>query len=520
MEDLNFIESHENEWKNKFIEINKDKETELKKANLFWEMLELCSHSVIADYYHKNNVQNYVWCDNWYYYNDMNIIENKGNKPPVELKHHINNFLQVEFKKMIDLITPDNNNYIKYHKLYKASYKMISSNTFKNEIVEELKGFYIDNKLIEKLDSNINLLVFDNCLYDYTIKDFRNIEKSDYVSMTTKYDINKKSNKLIKKELLDLLKSIFEKQDIINYWLESVSLAIFRNNFESFYIHTGRGGNGKGLLFSLLQNALGDYYLQAPNTFLTTITKNNDANSSLASSKGKRLIVTSEPEQISNVKNSTTEFNSTFIKSITGGDVITTRFLHQNSFSFKPLFTVFCQCNDKPSVSKMDDGIKRRFKIINYPFNFVSEPKHLSEKKIDTTLKDKLKYPKYINEFILLLLDTVEKFEDKNTIKEPSEIVELTKEYFEDNDPTVHWIESYIERTNNIKDKIKTSLLLEYFIEDTEITLDSKKFISFLKLNKIETKISGGINYGLNIKYIQKNENNEKNEKKINSLEL
>ena len=71
MEDLNFIESHENEWKNKFIEINKDKETELKKANLFWEMLELCSHSVIADYYHKNNVQNYVWCDNWYYYNDM-----------------------------------------------------------------------------------------------------------------------------------------------------------------------------------------------------------------------------------------------------------------------------------------------------------------------------------------------------------------------------------------------------------------------------------------------------------------
>ena len=123
---------------------------------------------------------------------------------------------------------------------------------------------------------------------------------------------------------------------------------------------------------------------------------------------------------------------------------------------------------------------------------------------------------------MLLLLDTVKNFENKNTITEPSEISDLTKEYFEDNDPTVHWIKNHIERTNNPKDKIKTSLLLDYFIEDTEINLDSKKFISFLKLNKIETKITSGINYGLNIKYIEKDddEENENKKEKVNSLDL
>jgi hypothetical protein len=57
----------------------------------------------------------------------------------------------------------------------------------------------------------------------------------------------------------------------LDFWKISTALSIFGKSFESLYIHTGRGRNGKGVLSTLLKSLLGDYFLTTDNTFLTTL---------------------------------------------------------------------------------------------------------------------------------------------------------------------------------------------------------------------------------------------------------
>jgi hypothetical protein len=58
----------------------------------------------------------------------------------------------------------------------------------------------------------------------------------------------------------------------------------------------------------------------------------------------------------------------------------------------------------KQKLGKIDDGIKRRLKIINYPLKFVDKPSKSNERSIDYSLKDKLTNDLY-KQFILILIE-------------------------------------------------------------------------------------------------------------------
>ena len=53
--------------------------------------------------------------------------------------------------------------------------------------------------------------------------------------------------------LMKIIKSIYEDDKIMNYYLDIQSKALFGNIDEICAIQTGRGGNGKGLLTKLEQ---------------------------------------------------------------------------------------------------------------------------------------------------------------------------------------------------------------------------------------------------------------------------
>ena len=140
----------------------------------------------------------------------------------------------------------------------------------------------------------------------------------------------------------------------------------------------GRGGNGKGLMFELLKNCIGGYFYQGENTFLTSVIKAGAANSTLAKCKGARIISVSEP----NNGGDTNNLNTEFIKVMSGRDDITTRDLFKSNMTYTPLITVFLQCNDMPNIKNLDNGIIRRLRIINYPFQFVENPINIKDKKL------------------------------------------------------------------------------------------------------------------------------------------
>ena len=351
----------------------------------FWETLDNMNHSDYAKMFYKIVPNKYVVSKtkDWYEYNKYNILINQ-NGIPSSLSNYITNTLQDLVIKKRNEVIPNDTHYNAKTQLVKKAYQILGNATYIKGIIDYLEHLYLNLDLDDLIDANINLLAFNDKVYDMKIKEFRNIEPSDYITKTTKtnapIDINENKRTIINNLLLE----IFGNDDLVNYWLKTTALSLFTNKFESLYILTGTGGNGKGLLSTILNNILGDYIYTASNTFLTEKIKGGQANSTLAKCKGIRYLLVSEPDDGSNEA----EFNVEFIKMITGGDIITTRDLYKSNFSFKPQFTPFVQCNSKPKLGKMDNGIKRRIKIHNYPFEFVEKPdkQNKKQKQADTCL--------------------------------------------------------------------------------------------------------------------------------------
>jgi len=469
-----------------------------------WEILEDMNHSDMAKLYYKLNPKKYVYSTNlgWYEYNNYNILVPFFKIIPPSLLSDATNKLQ-DFiiqernklkppNKISDIRIEEYEKQMKYYdncmKLAKKGYVNVGNSSYVKNIIDYLSNLYNVDRLETLLDTNVNLLAFDNILFDYEIGQFRNIEPTDYITKTTKYKAPEKSVKdfdFINK----LLYSIFENKEVVDYWLITTGLSLFGNKMESLYIHTGSGGNGKGLLSSILVKGMGDYMYCADNTFLTSVFKSGQPNPTLSKCIGIRYLLVSEPDDGSD----DVKFNVDFIKMLTGGDIITTRDLFKSNVSYKPQFTPFVQCNNKPKLGKIDNGIKRRLKIINYPLKFVDKPSKNNERNINYSLKDKLTNDLY-KQFILLLIDKAVENKNKMVIQ-PDDIKNQTKDYFDDNDPVKGWLNIICKKSNNDSDRIKTSELYNKYLSDGNQKISMVKFSEYIKLNDIEVTKYGGYMY-------------------------
>jgi putative DNA primase/helicase len=77
-------------------------------------------------------------------------------------------------------------------------------------------------------------------------------------------------------------------------------------------------------------------------------------------------------------------FAESRLKSLTGSDTITARFLHKEYFDFSPSHKFWISGNHKPAIKGTDTGIWRRIRLI--PFTVT-----ISEDKKDKRLAEKLK---------------------------------------------------------------------------------------------------------------------------------
>jgi phage/plasmid-associated DNA primase len=330
-----------------------------------WDLLEDMNHSDLAKLYCKLSPSKYIYSNNtgWYEYNNYNILISHFKNIPPSLLSNVTNTLQKfiinERNKVIPPQKTDEdydkkiNEYDRCMKLAKKGYINVGNSSYVKSIIEYLSNLYNVDGLDQLIDSNINLLAFEDQLYDFNLLKFRNIDPKDYISKTTKYYVPNK-NEEYRQFIMDLLYSIFENNEMVEYWLITTALSLFSNRYESLYIHSGRGGNGKSLLSNMITKALGDYFYSADNTFLTSIFKSGQANPTLAKCKGIRYLLVSEPDNGSD----DVKFNIDFIKMLTGGDIITTRDLYKTNVSYKPQFTPFVQCNKKPNLGKLDNGVK------------------------------------------------------------------------------------------------------------------------------------------------------------------
>ena len=162
------------------------------------------------------------------------------------------------------------------------------------------------------------------------------------------------------------LMQIFDNDfDLIHFVQKAMGYALCGDVKEQcIFILWGTGANGKSTFLNTLQKLFGDYACStATETFMK---KTSEQSNDLARLKGMRLVTTTEIEQGKAISES-------LIKQITGGDMITARFLYGEFFSFKPTFKIFMATNHKPKIRGSDNGIWRRIKMI--PFTVTIPPK-------------------------------------------------------------------------------------------------------------------------------------------------
>jgi putative DNA primase/helicase len=143
-----------------------------------------------------------------------------------------------------------------------------------------------------------------------------------------------------------------------------------------FFLH-GKGQNGKGVFSTIIESLLGDYSQTAPES-LFVVNKSGGGNSNdMARLVGCRLSVAAELDE-------SAAFAESRLKSLTGSDTITARFLYKELFDFAPTHKFWISGNHKPAIKGTDMGIWRRIRLI--PFTVT-----IPEEKKDKNLSEKLK---------------------------------------------------------------------------------------------------------------------------------
>jgi len=209
----------------------------------------------------------------------------------------------------------------------------------------------------DKLDTNPWLLNAENLTIDLKTFEAREPNREDLITKTigTRYDLT--ATCPIWAKFLE--RTFGGDQELINYIQRAAGYSLTGSMVEQIYFFChGTGANGKSVFLATLRALLGDYAKQASfDTFLIqhTAKVRND----LAALAGARIITASEAEEGARL-------SMQVVKSWTGGDPITARFLFGEDFTFKPTGKLWLAANTKPIISERNYAAWRRVHLIPF----------------------------------------------------------------------------------------------------------------------------------------------------------
>lgn len=232
-------------------------------------------------------------------------------------------------------------------------------------------------------------------------------------------------------QFLRFLDQVFRgEQPVIDYVQRLAGYALTGITREQkFVFFWGPGGNGKGTLWNLFQHILDSYATTAP--FETFMSSHSDRHpTDLAGLAGARLVVASEVKQ-------GRAWDTQKLKSVTGDDVISARFMQRDFFTFKPSFKLVFLGNDRPAIHGVDRAMRRRTHLV--PMTFVAEEVGLVDQELDVKLRAEA--PAILAWMIRGCL-----LWQEQQLAAPPSIVAETEEYLAEEDDIGQWLAECTER--------------------------------------------------------------------------
>lgn len=244
--------------------------------------------------------------------------------------------------------------------------------SYRKKIIDDART--VNTIPLTLFDSNEHLINCQNGTFDLKTCTLNPHNPDDLITKLAPVDIDVSvNNERWDSFILEIMSGDEQKAE---YLQKVLGNALFGgNNEECLYILYGATTrNGKGTLVESILNVLGDYATTVRPESLAVSNRGAGSHSEdIARLKGVRFANISEPSK--NMK-----FNASLVKSLTGGDTINARYLHENSFDFKPQMKIYINTNYLPSVN--DNTVFKSNRMVVIPFD-----RHFEPYEQDKTLK-------------------------------------------------------------------------------------------------------------------------------------
>jgi len=188
-----------------------------------------------------------------------------------------------------------------------------------------------------------------------------------------------------------------------------------------FFLH-GQGANGKSVFLDVLRNIGGKYSHNLPSEALMT-SRNEGHPTMFASLHGKRLAISSEIEE-------SAHWAESRIKSMTGDETMTARFMQKDFFTFRVTHKHLIAGNFKPRLKGDDFAMVRRMVLVPFMQKFEGSRR-------DNNLPDKLKAE--YGGIMAWFIEGACKWASSG-LAIPDSVAKASKEYMSENNDLDLWI--------------------------------------------------------------------------------
>lgn len=335
-------------------------EDQLSYKKLADKFLELFGNYIIK---YKSSVYVY-WIDNgggrWY---DETNTKNQ-HKLTLYISENLYNNVRDALNQAVEIESKDRTKLL----------KTLRSHTSKSFAINDIIKHILSKAKETEIDFNQNpfLLGFNNGVYDLTQNIFRQYKFDDYMTITTGYDYHplNPTNPLIQ-ELETIINTIQPNEHHRKLLLQILASGLDGRLYQKLFLLNGAGGNGKGLIASLMKSILGGYAYQPTNGILKDVEKSNAPSPDVYNLKGKRYINFTEVGGLIRVA---------MLRNLTGGTTFSGRLLNQNPESFKLSATFSMEFNNPPELDgKPQQADYRRLVDLYFPINFTDDPHKIGQ---------------------------------------------------------------------------------------------------------------------------------------------
>ena len=354
-----------------------------------------------------------------------------------------------------------------------------------NPIVKWFIKYLVQRNDQIEFDANDNLFAFENKVYDFVTKKFREIEKHDYISMTSQIDYKEPEEKELNK-VKEIIENIIPDVHERRTYISLLYNAMTGYSSNKLVFANGSGGNGKGVLHGLFNALMGKYGIDGHNSLLTSDIKSG-ANTELNNINKKRWVNFTELD-------TGLPLNVANCKKLSGGGYMSARGLWSDKDKCNVnSLSVFIEVNNKPNLNGVDtdsNALARRVIDFGFKSMFTENEEDIDEKNHIYPINRDYTKDTFKKKHACALFKYITNYEGVEEINVCDSIKEASSKYLLGNDAVytfvgdiIEWVDDKdsIVKISDLYDKFKESDCFHNMTKNEKRTYNKSKFLEYIQ---------------------------------------